>query len=208
MLLQPSCGDSTCQRASHVAVDVALHGGDAAPSPGMRRHRAGATGHGAEDPRTTVRTTAIHIHSTHLGRSGRSWRQAALPWPLPTQWGARCSRSRVGCFPNPLPPARPPPPSCVPTVQLSAPVEPVHSRGPGSCRHWNRRAPHMVELSGEEAAFPAANAGSLLCVALRFWAQRARLQSMSEGRQHCPGTEGSAYPAEPPWPSPQSGAAR
>ena len=46
MLLQPSCGDSTCQRASHVGVDVALHGGDAAPSPGMRRHRAGCPGTG------------------------------------------------------------------------------------------------------------------------------------------------------------------
>ena len=51
---------------------------------------------------------------------------------------------------------------------------------------------------GTSPAVPAANAGSLLCVSLRFWAQRARLQSMSGGRHHFPGAEGSAYPAGSP----------
>ena len=183
MLLQPSCGDSTCQRASHVGVDVALHGGDAAPSPGMRRHRAGCPGTGQKtrEPLCGPRpSTSIAL--TWAGRGDRGDRLRCRGLSPPS--GARCCRSRVGCFPNPLPP------SCVPTVQLSALVA-VAAAGTVAPQH-------MVELSGEEAAFPAANAGSLLCVALRFWAQRARLQSMSEGRQHCPGAEGSAYPAGSP----------
>ena len=122
------------------------------------------------------------IALTWAGRGDRGDRLRCRGLSPPS--GARCCRSRVGCFPNPLPP------SCVPTVQLSALVA-VAAAGTVAPQH-------MVELSGEEAAFPAANAGSLLCVALRFWAQRARLQSMSEGCQHCPGAEGSAYPAGSP----------
>ena len=135
MLLQPSCGDSTCQRASHVGVDVALHGGDAAPSPGMRRHRAGATGHGAEDPRTTVRTTAIHIHSTHTGQVGAI---------VVTGCAAVASPHPVGCqvlaVPGWLLPQSAAPGSATPAI-VCADGAAVGSGG--SCRRWNRRAPTL-----------------------------------------------------------------